>query len=104
MRKCRNKKNFWLDDEDNNTLKNLSKLSGRTQTEVIKKLINGAIIKEKPSEEFYKKLNELIELRKELKKIRDVSKFTKELDTKKVENILRKIDDFRMLIIETYLK
>ena len=104
MRKCRNKKNFWLDDDDNKLLKNLSELSGRTQTEVIKKLINGATIKEKPPEDFYKKLNGLIELRKELKKIRDVSKFTKELDTKKVENTLRKIDDLRMLIEETYLK
>lgn len=104
MRKCRNKKNFWLDDEDNNLLKNLSELSGRTQTEVIKKLINGATIKEKPTEDFYKKLNELIELRKELKKIRDLSKFTRELDTKKVENTLRKIDELRMLIAKTYLK
>lgn len=104
MRKCRNKKNFWLDDEDNNLLKKLSELSGKTQTEVIKKLIKGATIKEKPSEEFFKSLNELIEVRKELKKIRDVSKFTKELDTKKVENTLKKIDDLRMLIAETYLK
>ena len=31
MRKCRNKKNFWLDDDDNNLLKNLSELSGKTQ-------------------------------------------------------------------------
>lgn len=104
MRKCRNKKNFWLDDDDNNLLKNLSELSGKTQTEVIKKLINGATIKEKPQEEFYKTLNGLIELRKELKKIRDVSKFTKEIDVKKVENTLQKIDDLRMLIAETYLK
>ena len=34
MRRCRNKKNFWIDDEENNLLKKLSEMSGRTQTEV----------------------------------------------------------------------
>lgn len=104
MRKCRNKKNFWIDDEDNNLLKKLSEMSGRTQTEVIKKLIRGAKIKEKPPEEFYKKLNELIELKKELKKLRDSIKLTKQCSTDKVERVIKKIENLRTEIIESYLK
>lgn len=104
MRKCRNKKNFWIDDEDNNLLKKLSEMSGRTQTEVIKKLIRGATIKEKPPEEFYKKLNELIDFKKELKKLRDSIRLTKQSDTEKIEKAIKKIEELRKNIIQSYLK
>ena len=104
MRKCRNKKNFWLDDDDNDALKSLSEISGRTQTEVIKKLIRGTTIKEKPPEEFYKSLNGLIELRKEIKKTMETSRYNSELDTKEIKRILDDIDILRANITETYLK
>lgn len=104
MRKCRIKKNFWFDDEENELLKKLSEMSGKTQTQVIKKLIRGATIKEKPEQEFYQLLNDLIKLRVELKKIRDTSRFTRELDTKKIQETLSKLDELRQRITETYLK
>ena len=104
MRKCRNKKNFWIDDEDNNLLKKLSEMSGRTQTEVIKKLIKGATIKEKPPEEFYKKLNELIDLKKEMKKLRDSIRLTKQCSTDKLDKVIEKIEKLRTEIIEIGLK
>ena len=104
MRKCRNKKNFWIDDEDNNLLKKLSEMSGRTQTEVIKKLIKGATIKEKPPEEFYKKLNELIDLKKEIKKLRDSIRLTKQCSTDKLDEVIEKIEKLRTAITENYLK
>ncbi len=104
MRKCRNKKNFWIDDEDNNLLKKLSEMSGRTQTEVIKKLIKGATIKEKPPEEFYKKLNELIDLKKEMKKLRDSIRLTKQCSTDKLDKVIEKIEKLRTAITENYLK
>ena len=104
MRKCRNKKNFWIDDEDNNLLKKLSEMSGRTQTEVIKKLIRGATIKEKPPEEFYKKLNELIDFKKEMKKLRDSIRLTKQCSTDKLDKLIEKIEKLRTEITENYLK
>ena len=104
MRKNRIKKNFWFNDEENNQLKKLSEASGKTQTQVIRKLVTGAKIKEKPSEEFYEIMKELLELRKELKKIKEDSRYTRELDTKRVTNTLNKIDELRALIVDKFLK
>ena len=42
MRKSRIKKNFWFNEEEDTLLKKLSKISGKTQTQVIKKLVTGA--------------------------------------------------------------
>ena len=79
MRKRRIKKNFWFDEDEDNSLKNLSKLSGKTEVQVIRKLITGATIK-------------------------DLSRYTKELDTRRVEKTLKGIDDLRLRITEKYIK
>lgn len=104
MRKRRIKKNFWFDEDEDNTLKNLSNLSGKTEVQVIRKLIKGTTIKEKPPQEFYEKMKELIQFRKEIKTIKDLSKYTRELDTKRVDKTLKGIDELRMRIVERYLK
>lgn len=104
MRKRRIKKNFWFDEDEDNTLKNLSNLSGKTEVQVIRKLIKGTTIKEKPPQEFYEKMKELIQFRKEIKTIKDLSKYTRELDTKIVDKTLKGIDELRMRIVEKYLK
>ncbi len=104
MRKRRIKKNFWFDEDEDNTLKNLSNLSGRTEVQVIRKLIKGTTIKEKPPQEFYETMKELLQLRKEIKTIKDLSKYTKQLDTKRVDKTLKGIDELRMRIAEKYLK
>lgn len=104
MRKRRIKKNFWFDEDEDNTLKNLSKLSGKTEVQVIRKLIKGTRIKEKPPQEFYETMKELLQLRKEIKTIKDLSKYTKQLDTKRVDKTLKGIDELRMRIAEKYLK
>ena len=104
MRKRRIKKNFWFDEDEDNTLKNLSELSGRTEVQVIRKLIKGTTIKEKPPQEFYETMKELLQLRKEIKTIKDLSKYTKQLDTKRVDKTLKGIDELRMRIAEKYLK
>lgn len=104
MRKRRIKKNFWFDEDEDNTLKNLSNLSGKTEVQVIRKLIKGTTIKEKPPQEFYEKMKELIQFRKEIKTIKDLSKYMRELDTKRVDKTLKGIDELRMRIVEKYLK
>lgn len=104
MRKRRIKKNFWFDEEENNTLKNLSELSGKTEVQVIRKLIKGTTIKEKPPHEFYETMKELLQLRKDIKSIKDLSRYTRDVDTEKVNKTLREIDELRMRIIEKYLK
>lgn len=104
MRKRRIKKNFWFDEIENNSLKNLSELSGKTEVQVIRKLITGATIKEKPPQEFYETMKELLQLRKEIKTIKDLSKYTRELDTKRVYKTLKDIDELRSRIVEKYLK
>lgn len=104
MRKRRIKKNFWFDEDEDNTLKNLSNLSGKTEVQVIRKLIKGTTIKEKPPQEFYETMKELLQLRKEIKTIKDLSKYTKQLDTKRVDKTLKSIDELRMRIAEKYLK
>lgn len=104
MRKRRIKKNFWFDEDEDNTLKNLSNLSGKTEVQVIRKLIKGTTIKEKPPQEFYEEMKELIQFRKEIKTIKDLSKYTRELDTKKVDKTLKGIDELRIRIVEKYLK
>lgn len=104
MRKCRIKKNFWFNDEENNALKTLCDYSGKTQSEVIRKLVTGATIKEKPPEDFYQSLKQLLELRKEIKIIRAEARYTRELDAKKVAITLDQIDELRMRIVEKYLK
>ena len=104
MRKRRIKKNFWFDEDEDNTLKNLSNLSGMTEVQVVRKLIKGSTIKEKPPLEFYETMKELVKLRKEIKTIKDLTKYTRELDTKIVEKMLKGIDELRMRIVEKYLK
>lgn len=104
MRKRRIKKNFWFDEEEDNALKNLSKISGKTEVQVIRKLITGATIKEKPPQEFYEIIKELLQFRKDIKTIKELSRFTKELDTKRVEKTLNEIDEFKLRIVEKYLK
>ena len=104
MRKRRIKKNFWFDEEEDNALKNLSKISGKTEVQVIRKLITGATIKEKPPQEFYEIMKELLHFRKDIKTIKELSRFTKQLDTKRVEKTLDGIDELRIRIAEKYLK
>lgn len=104
MRKRRIKKNFWFDEEEDNALKNLSKISGKTEVQVIRKLITGATIKEKPPQEFYEIIKELLQFRKDIKTIKELSRFTKELDTKRVEKTLNEIDELKLRIVEKYLK
>lgn len=104
MRKRRIKKNFWFSEDEDNTLKNLSNLSGKTEVQVIRKLIKGTSIKEKPPQEFYEIMKEFLQFRKEIKAIKDLSKYTRELDTKRVEKMLKSIDELRMRIAEKYLK
>lgn len=104
MRKSRIKKNFWFNEEEDTLLKKLSKISGKTQTQVIKKLVTGAEIKEKPPQEFYETMKQLLELRKELKYVRDKSRYIKDLDAKRVARTLDKIDELRMKITEKFLK
>ncbi len=104
MRKRRIKKNFWFDEEEDNSLKNLSNLSGKTEVQVIRKLITGATIKEKPPQEFYEIMKELLHFRKDIKTIKELSRFTKQLDTKRVEKTLDGIDELRLRIAEKYLK
>lgn len=104
MRKRRIKKNFWFDETEDNMLKNLSNLSGKTEVQVVRKLITGTTIKEKPPQEFYEIMKELLQFRKELKTIKDLTKYTRELDTKRVEKTLNGIDELRARISEEYLK
>lgn len=104
MRKRRIKKNFWFDEEEDNSLKNLSSVSGKTEVQVIRKLITGATIKEKPPQEFYESMKELLHFRKDIKTIKELSRFTKQLDTKRVEKTLNGIDELRLRIAEKYLK
>mgnify|MGYP000009355502 FL=1 len=104
MRKRRIKKNFWFDEDEDNTLKNLSNLSGKTEVQVVRKLIKGSTIKEKPPLEFYETMKELLQFRKEIKTIKDLTKYTREFDTKRVEKMLKGIDELRMRIVEKYLK
>lgn len=104
MRKRRIKKNFWFDEEEDNALKNLSKISGKTEVQVIRKLITGATIKEKPPQEFYEIIKELLQFRKDIKTIKELSRFTKELDTKRVEKTLNEIEELKLRIVEKYLK
>lgn len=104
MRKRRIKKNFWFDEDEDNTLKNLSNLSGKTEVQVVRKLIKGTTIKEKPPLEFYETMKELLQFRKEIKTIKDLTKYTRELDTKRIEKMLKGIDELRMRIVEKYLK
>lgn len=107
MRKRRIKKNFWFNEEEENLLKNLSELSGKKEVEVIRKLVRGATIKEKPPQEFYEITKEIIQLRKELKIVRDDirhSKFTRQLDTDKIRKLIYNIEDLRSRVVEKYLK
>ena len=104
MRKCRNKKTFWLNDDDDNTLKEMKSISGKSEVDIIRKLIRGTQIKEKPSEEFYDYLNQLVELRKELKKVRDGTRYETEIDTKKLNKLIKEIEYLRKTILDMYLK
>ena len=104
MRKRRIKKNFWLDEEENNTLKNLSSMSGKSEVQVVRKLIKGATIKEKPPQDFYVMIQELVDFRKEIKTLKDIKDFIGNVDMKRIDKTLNEIDELRFKINEKYLK
>lgn len=104
MRKRRIKKNFWFNEDEDKALKNLSDLSGKTEVQVVRKLILGTQIKEKPPQEFYEMIKELLQFRKEIKTIKDLTKYTREVDTKRVHKTLKGLDELRTKIVEKYLK
>lgn len=53
MRKRRNKKQFWFNDEEILTLRNNSNKVGMNESSYIRSLIMGYQPREKPDEEFY---------------------------------------------------
>ena len=59
MRKRSIKKQVWLNKAEATLLKNKSKKSGLSESELIRRLITDSVIKEQPTEDFYIFLKEL---------------------------------------------
>ena len=62
MRNRTIKKQFWLNETEDNLLKEKSKKAGLSEAEFIRSFINGYKLKEKPDENFYDVLKDLREI------------------------------------------
>ncbi|HIS87120.1 MAG TPA: plasmid mobilization relaxosome protein MobC [Candidatus Caccenecus avistercoris] len=59
MRTRNIKKQFWLNDEENQKLRKKARVTGLSEADLLRFLINDFLPKEKPSQEFYEAIKQL---------------------------------------------
>ena len=59
MRKDNVKKNFWINERQDNLLKKKCKKAGITESELVRRLVTDVIVKEKPDDRFYEVMKEM---------------------------------------------
>ena len=103
MRNRTIKKQFWLNETEDNLLKEKSKKAGLSEAEFIRSFINGYKLKEKPDENFYDVLKDLRGIATNVNQLARQANRYQYVDSNKFFAIADKISDFIISIQETYL-
>lgn len=103
MRNRTIKKQFWLNETEDNLLKEKSKKAGLSEAEFIRSFINDYKLKEKPDENFYDVLKDLRGIATNVNQLARQANRYQYVDSNKFFAIADKISDFIIAIQETYL-
>lgn len=90
------KKSFWISRKENEALKNKSKDTGRTESDLFREFIKDNRLSDKPTDEFYNTIQDLRKIGKDFSKLMS-NENVKELDT---EHIQKQLYDMDSLIYE----
>lgn len=103
MRKRDIKKQFWLNAEEENLLKEKSQKAGLSEADFIRSYIKGYKVKEKPDENFYYVLRDLRGIATNINQLARNANRYGYINEEKYNKDLQKVSDFIIDIQEMYL-
>lgn len=103
MRKRTVKKNFWLNNEEEEILKQKCKKANLKEAVFLRKLILGYEIKEKPDKEFYNAIKDLRGISINLNQIARKANTLNYIDAIEYKSIVEKVNNFILDTKEHFL-
>jgi len=103
MRKKHIKKQYWLDEKEDNLLKEKCAKAGLSESNFIRAYINGYNVKEKPDENFYYILRNLGGIANNINQIARATNRDGYLNNRSYNEEMQKVLDFITDIQEMYL-
>jgi hypothetical protein len=103
MRKRTIKKQFWLNDTEDELLKYKSNKAGLSESDFLRSIINNYTLREKPDENFYYILRDLRGLASNMNQVARQANKYQYVDSDKFFSIANKVSDFVIDIQEMYL-
>lgn len=103
MRNRSIKKQYWLNEEENNLLKEKCLKTGLSESDFIRSYIKGYKVKEKPDENFYYILKNLGGIANNINQIARVANRSLYVEGRDYDRHIRKVLDFITDIEELYL-
>lgn len=97
------KKSFWINEDEEKKLKDLSQRVGCTESDLFRSVINEKKIKEKPSEDFYSSIKFVRSLSNDISRLNYLlskNEIKSEVDLK---DLVEKVDKFILDIKKSYL-
>ena len=103
MRKRKNRKQFWFNDEEVLMLRKKASLVGMSESSLIRCWVQNIHPKEKPPPQFYDLINELNRIGININQIAHVANMTGKIDVYRYENNIKELKEIIKLIKEKYL-
>ncbi len=97
------KKQFWLSEKENKELIRKAKLSGLTQTAVIRILLTGYEPRERPDDRFYKTMGQMSSISNNLNQIAVKANKLGFIDVPMLKEEIYKLNKFQLQVESTYL-
>lgn len=104
MRVRQIKKQYYLNEEENEILKNKCLLTGYNEGSLIRSLLIGFKPKEKPPIEFYNAIKEIRKIGININQIALIANSTNKIDLIKLEFVLNELNDIIKELKNKYLK
>lgn len=103
MRKRKNRKQFWFNDEEVLMLRKKASLVGMSESSLIRCWVQDIYPKEKPPPQFYDLINELRKIGVNLNQIAHIANATHYIDNNKYDLNTKELKEIIKLIKEKYL-
>lgn len=103
MRKRTVKKNFWLNNDEDELLKEKCKKANISEAEFFRRVILGYEIKEKPNKEFYDAIKSLRGISINLNQIARKANSLNLIDVPAYKKVTTKLNEFMIEMKEKYL-
>ena len=103
MRKRKNRKQFWFNDEEVLMLRKKASLVGMSESSLIRCWVQDIYPKEKPPPQFFDLINELWKIGVNLNQIAHIANATHYIDNNKYDLNTKELKEIIKLIKEKYL-